>query len=383
MICFGTALAVWSVGLAEGTYADMISLGTRTYSGHFQVVAKGYNKKPSLFKTVDDPEAVEQSLISIPQVTAVSERVETAGLLAFGNKTVGAQLTGVDPEKEKKVTTLHSQIIEGHWLDAKPGEDFLPIVLGSGVAKKLKTDLGDEISFVGQAADGSIAADLYKIVGIFETGAPELDAACAFIGLADARELLALGNKAHRVVGVVRRLEDLPDVEAEAKLADGLQFMKWSDVSPTLDHTIKSDRAGLWIFLAIIMAVVILGVVNTITMSVMERTRELGVLMALGTEPRGVVGLILCESAWTSLIGAAAGTGLGIAMNAITRIWGIPIIGGPITYGGVVIETMRAAETMTGDVIFPLIIFVSGLIAGLPPAVRAARLKPAAALRRF
>ncbi|MBW1713508.1 MAG: ABC transporter permease, partial [Deltaproteobacteria bacterium] len=282
MIFGGTTLLVFSIGLAEGTYAKMTDLATRTFTGHFQVMAQGYHQKPSLFKTVVEPEKVRQALAQRPQVKAVSARVETAGLLSAGTRTTGVQLIGVDPQTEPQVTTLAGSVKQGSWFG--PGskdQDRWPIIIGAGVAKRLKIKLGAEVSFVGQAADGSIAAELFRVAGIVESGAEELDSGLALVRLRDAQELLVLGQRVHRLVGLVGDLDQLPALKAGLTLAQGDVVLDWAQILPELKQSISADRAGQYVFLFIVLGVVLLGVTNTMTMAVLERSREFGVMLAI------------------------------------------------------------------------------------------------------
>jgi len=377
----GTAAIVLSVGLVEGTYRDMIRMATRTISGHFQVVAGDYQKKPSLFKTIDDPAAVEQIFTRKTSVEAVTERVEAEGLMSAGNRSAGVLLMGVDPEREPHVTTLARAVKSGHWLDGTSSE-ALPILLGSALARRLKVGLGEQVSFVSQAADGSIAAELYEVVGLVETGIEDLDRSFALIRLRDAQELLVLGKRVHRIVGVTRDVHTIEWLRLTTTLPQGLTFLDWEEVMPALAQSIRADRSGVWFSLLVVIVVVILGVFNTMTMSVLERTRELGVLSALGTSPRRIIALIVAEAAWVALIGVGLGVALGAGGNALLGRVGLAMAGETFDFGGIVMGRMYPTQTLSGNLVFPLAIFVSGVVAGLLPALRAARLKPAAALRR-
>jgi putative ABC transport system permease protein len=381
-IFVGSLAIVLSVGLVEGTYRDMIRIGTRSFSGHFQVVAGDYQKKPSLFKTIDDAGAVEAAFKGSGFVEAVTTRVETFGLLSAGNRSAGVLLMGVDPARERKVTTLARAVEKGRWLDEGNGARR-PVVLGSSLCRRLVVGVGDEVSFVSQAADGSIAAELYEVVGVVETGVEDLDRSLALIGLRDAQELLVLGNRVHRLVGVTSDVQLVNWLRYTVRLPAGLTFLDWEQVMPVLAQSIQADRSGVWFGLIVVMVVVVLGVFNTMTMSVLERTRELGVLSALGTTPRRIVGLIVGEAAWVSLVGVVSGVLLGVAGNAVLARWGISLGGETFDFAGVVIKNMYPTQTLMGNVLFPLAIFMSGVVAGLLPALRAARLKPASALRRF
>ena len=381
MIFFGTLLIVFGVGLGEGTYADLIELATRSWAGHFQITADDYQDKPSLFTTIDDYTPLLTELEQNEEVAAVAPRVESAGLLALGNRTTGVLATGVDPIKEKKVTTVAKTVREGEWLRAGGEDEALPIILGSGVAKRLRAKLGDEVSFVGQAADGSIAADLFTVTGIMNSGMLEVDSAAVMIRLDDAQELLSLKGRIHKIVGISTSISLVDELGSSLKLPGNLHYRGWKAVMPQLAQTIKSDRAGLWLFNLILLAVVALGVTNTISMAVIERSRELGVMSALGTTPARLVGIVLGEAAWLSIIGVGAGLAAGIGVNLLTLKWEIPIGSEPISYGGIEIASMHATNTVEAVIYWPAIILLFALIAALPPAIRTARMRPAEAIR--
>jgi len=383
MIFAGTALIVFTLGLSEGTYTDLISLATRTWAGHFHVTARGYHDKPSLFKTVEDPEGALRALAARPEVVAVTRRVESAGLLAAGNRTTGVLLHGVEATGEGRVTTLPKAERRGAWLDAPPAraDGLAPVVLGAGVAKRLRVEVGDEVSFIGQAADGSIAAERYGVVGIVTSGGEELDATAVWMEIGEAQALLALGHRVHALVGIVKRIGEADGLAAELTLPGADELLSWKETLPALHQTIAGDRAGNWIFIGILLAVVALGVANTMTMVVMERTREFGVMMALGATRARVVGLVLTEAAWVTGLGAAVGLLVGIGANLITQRWGIPVASEPINYGGMTIAVMRARNDALAVVLGPGLVLAAGFLATLLPALRAARLVPAEALR--
>lgn len=385
MIATSTLLMVFVVGIREGTYSDMIALATGTWSGQFQVAADGYRETPSLFETIDDPDPIISRLEADPRVAGVTPRVSNAGLLSAGgdddSRTVGALLTAVVPEREQRLFTVPNAIKEGTWLTPPQDPEHKPIVLGRGVAKRLRVALGDEITYLGQAADGSIAADIFILGGIIESGAPELDANVAFIRLADAQELFALGERVHTLHGKVHDLARVQRFTDDFAIGAGLELAPWMQVMPGLEQSIEADRVGGDIFLVIILFVVVLGIVNSMLMAVFERTRELGIMMALGTTPRAVVGTIVAESTWMAAVGVVLGALGGVAVNALLGDVGIPMGTEPVEFGGVLIERAYPHNTLAGSLTYPAIVLVAGALAGLWPARRAARLDPVHAIR--
>lgn len=381
MVAVGTSLIVFMIGLSEGSYGDMIEIATRSWAGHFQVMAEGYDKKPTLFKAIRGADALAARLAADFGVEAVTVRVETAGLVSMGSRTSGTMLVGVDPATEARVASMGRAVKRGRWLDSAWDAPF-EMVLGSGLAKKLGAEVGSEVSFVAQAADGSIAAELFTVVGLLDSGTAEIDASAALVRLDRCREMLALGDRAHRIVGRFGNIEraDLPgggfDLPAE------VEYLGWRQVLPALDNSIKTDRAGVRILLSILLGVVILGVANTMLMVVMERTREFGVMASLGVMPGDIVALVVFEAAWLTAFGAALGIVAGGLANEWFSVHGISVVADAVEIGGVLFKEMHTKNSFLALAGAPAIVVFCGVVAAFLPAVRAARMKPAAALRK-
>lgn len=230
MLVIGTALIVFSTGMNEGPYDDMVKMGTGMWNGHVQVLHKEYKDSPSLYKSVKNPQAIIKALDAKPGVSAVTSRVEVSGLLSLGNRTAGVQMVGVDPARELKVSTLPSTLTQGDFLKPLKDPETYPIVLGKGLAHRLRAKLGDEIVFMGQAADGSMAAEIFILSGIVESKIDALDATLAWIRIKDAQELLQMGTSVHRIVA---KLENVYEADTFVKnhsaglVEDPITVMSW------------------------------------------------------------------------------------------------------------------------------------------------------------
>ncbi|MEM6532402.1 MAG: FtsX-like permease family protein [Myxococcota bacterium] len=379
MIVIGTTLAVWMMGQAQGSYDLMIDGTTRGWIGHFQVLDPEYHDSASLYDTVDEPATLLEDLREVEGVQGVTARIETGGLIAAENRTVGALVIGVDPIHEARTSTLGRNISDGEWLT--PGEvgesENYPIIIGRGVANRLAVSVGAEVSFVGQAADGSIAAELFTVVGIYDSGSRSADRSLALIRLERAQELLALEGRVHRIVGTLDDSRSLASVMGELPRPEEYLVADWMELNPMLWQLIEADRNSSRIMLWIIIAVVVIGVANTMAMSVFERTRELGVMLALGTGPRQVVAVVLWEVAWLSGLGVLIGIGLGALAVEYTRI----PLPEPLEMGGVVFTHLTGSNTWAWTVLNPLLVIVASLVSGLYAARRAALLNPVDAIR--
>ncbi|CAM2069337.1 ABC transporter permease [Sulfidibacter corallicola] len=385
MFFFGTMFVVVSLGVADGTYDDMIRLATRTWVGDFQVLAENYDKKPSLFKTIDDPDAAAEALrAEVAGIAALAPRIESAALLSRDNATVGGSLLGIDLHREFRVTSFEKQLSEGAWW--KPGTswddtEIAPIVLGSGLAKRLDAGLGERLAVITAAADGSTAADWFEVVGILDSGNDELDRTIACTPIAIAGEFLELGTRVHRLVGRMAARRSLAG-GVNLPIQDGaLSVMPWQELMPELDRAIAADREGLSLFVMIILLVVLLGCSNTMMMAILERIREIGVLQAIGTTPGHIIAFTLAEVSWLAVIGVLAGTLVGMGLNLLIGASGIPLGDESFTYGGMVLDHLSARNSLTSALIYPLAIAVSGILAGLVPAYKATRLSPVDAIR--
>jgi len=377
MFFLGSYMLVFMFGLSDGVYGEMIDMGTITWNGDFQVLADDYHASPSLFENLKDADAFCERLEADPRVEAVSRRVEAAGLLSKDTTTMGAFVVGLNPQQE--FATVMKTVSQGDWWTDY--DEYLPIVLGKGVARRLKVSLGDEVTFIGQAADGSIAADLFQLVGIIDSGINELDRNLAVIPLQAAQELLVLEGRVHRIVGKVTDKKFLPALLAETALPETAEILTWEELTPELAQTIKADSQGLYLFMFIIMLVVLLGVANTMMMSVMERTHELGVIQALGTSPPMIVTLILAEIFWLGLIGIGSGVLLGVFTNWALAINGIPTGMDDFGYGGVNLDVAYPINSIKGALFYPMLVLVCGMLSGLLPGIKAALTKPSDAMR--
>lgn len=379
-MCGGFTLSAISIGWMDGTYNRIIDMFTRNRLGHVQVHAQGYLDKPSLYKRILDYDQVGQLIGRIKGVEAWAPRLYSAGLASVGEKTAGVRIIGIDPQRESVTTRFEKKIVEGRSFSAIASHEA---ILGKGAAKTLKAETGDEIVIVSQGADGSIANDLYTVVGLLESGDAASDQTAFYLHLQDAQELLVLEDAVHEIAVVATDLGQVSRLTEEIRQAlhnPQLAVAPWQEFARSFYVAMKADREGGWIMLFIVILIVAIGVLNTVLMTVLERTREYGVLRAVGTRPLQVFRLVVWEVAFMASIGIVIGFCLSLPVNYLLSQEGIPM---PVTftYGGIEF-THYYSEVNAHSLYLPAItVALAAMIVSIFPAIRAARIAPARALR--
>ena len=391
----GFVLATFFIGFSDGTYNDIIDTFTRNQMGHIQIHHGDYLDRPTLYKTVDDLPVIEEILRQEEKVDSWAPRLYSAGLAAVGEKSAGVRIIGIDPEKEIRTTKFNEKITSGAMFTASSPE----VLLGKGLAKLLKAQLGDEVVLVSQAADGSIANEQYKVAGIVDTGDEIGDRAAFYLPLAVAQDLLVLENRVHEIAITVHSLYDVDPVYkdldkkikaldtnlasgqgSEGKAKPSLVVEPWQVFARSFYIAMKADQEGMWIQLLIIILVVAVGVLNTVLMSVLERRREYGVLKAVGTKPGQIVKMVLMEVNIMALFCIVVGAGFGLLLNYFFSVHGISLPE-PMTYGGMKFQYMFTEINARSFIIPAVTVLVSATLVSLFPALKAAHTDPARSMR--
>jgi ABC-type lipoprotein release transport system permease subunit len=376
----GFTLCSFSIAWMDGSYNNVIDLFTRNQLGHIQIHHPEYLDRPSLYRTVNDYESVGRSVETVDRVEAWAPRVYSAGLVSVGDNTTGVRIIGVDPEKETAATRLDKKVAEGKGFSPESDGEVL---LGKGLAKRLGADIGDDVVVVSQGADGSIANDVYTLTGLIDSGNEMSDQMALYLHLADAQELLVLGSGVHEIAVVstsIRGLYRLSDRIAEAVGQQDLVVEPWQVFARSFYDAMKADQKGNWISLVIITMLVAIGVLNTVLMTVLERTREYGLMRAVGTSPGLVFRLVILEVTVMAILSVVVGFAASIALNYWLSIGGVPL---PISleYGGVTFSRMYTEINVRSYMIPLLCVVLSAAFISVFPAIKAARTQPASAMR--
>ena len=376
----GFTLLSLTIGLSDGAYGGIIEMFTRNRTGHIQVHRAGYLEKPSLYETINGYATIGETIQSTAGVAAWTPRVYAAGLGSVGEKSTAVQIVGIDVAREIQATRFDNKVIDGKVFAEIASHEA---VIGKGLAKILSAEVGSAIVIFSQAADGSLANDVYTIVGITESGDDPTDRTACYLHIEDAQELFVLQGRAHEIVVIVSKINQVDKVRnvIEASLNDPtLDVAPWQVIAKSFYRAMKADQQGDAIARWVIMLIVAIGVLNTVLMSVLERTREYGVLKAVGTKPMQIFWLVICEVVVIALGSICVGILLGVFVNYLLSIYGITYPE-EISYGGMKFKTLYAEVNVRCLMIPAITVMLSAAVVSLFPAIKAARIMPAKAMR--
>jgi ABC-type lipoprotein release transport system permease subunit len=292
---------------------------------------------------------------------------------------------GIDPEREAKVSTLRKLVRKGRYLSAG---DNLQAVLGKLLAENLRVGIGDEVVLLGQAREGSIAASIIKVKGIYSSGQDEFDRSSIYLPLKTFQEVYGMRGAVHEAVVMAKTLQDVETIKHDVSTSldktrkkDQLVTLDWMELMPGLIQSIKVDLGSGLLFYFILVVVVAFSILNTFLMAVFERTREFGVLLAVGTTPGRLTRLLLLESVTMTLVGIIIGILLGCMVTWYFQVHGIAISGTAelMSQFGLP-ERMYPRLSLLSTVIGAGGVLVITLLTALYPALKVRRLRPVEAM---
>jgi len=373
-----------AIGLVYGTYGKVINTFTRGHAGHISIMQSGFFERPSLFKNVKDWESLSPIISKQKEVISYSPRIISSVLASVGDKTTGARMFGILPDHESKTTTIFDKIDQGKVIDSIPSNE---IILGHALSKILNVTVGSQLILMTQAADGSMANDTFTVVGIFNKESDAMEARNIYVHLQTASDFLVLGSRVHEVVLNISHFENAVEVAEDLKLdlqKESKQFevLTWQELEPEFYKAMKADQTGIWINLGIMIFIVCIGVLNTVLMTILERTREFGILKAIGTRPHDIFKMVVMETSMLALVSIILGTFTALLINYKLSQIGIPYPM-PIEIGGMALHHLHGEVTWFNIWVPAVVVFFSSVGVSVLPAMRAANIVPVKAIRSY
>ena len=391
-IAFGVGLSILMTSMQDRNYADFIDIAARMGMGHVSIQHREFLDSPTLTRTVWDTGKLCALAQDNRLVRRAVPRITGQTMLSTAGESSGAAFIALDPRLEDATTfSLTEAIAEGESFKTGSGHS---IVLGAGLAKKLRARLGSRIVYTMSNKDGEIVSGLGRLSGVLHTGSPAADNALSLLPLETVRDLLGYAEDEATQIAIFtddqRRSERLAEelvVDLQSSTRSDMDILPWFDSQPDLANAIAMDVAGakfMQIFLGVLVAA---GIFNTLLMSVMERMREFGILMAIGFSPGMLFWMVMLESAWLGLLGLVSAALVTIGPYLYLEKVGINLSGmigadAEFTMGGFGLPTTISVGIFPESLaIIASIALLATLLSGIYPAWKAGSAKPVETIR--
>lgn len=387
-VAVGLGSMIFFYSMVDGFLNQMINNTTRYIVGDMQLSTKGFHDNISSDETVSGLDNVNKILAENKNIASFAPRIMSEALLNTTEKSLNILLIGIDPDKEKDISGFDKVVQQGVYISSK---DKNGIMLGSQIAEKLKVSVGDKVVVMVQDSVGSLSSEAFRVQGIVKTGVDSIDKVLVIINIQTAQSLLSVDGASI----VFIKLKDKNNVDNTASALNSRlegspeQVYTWKEILPIIIQLLDFIKVSLNIFLFVLFGIIILGMMNTILMGVLERVKEFGMMMALGTRRSQVIRLVIYELMFLGILGLIVGNFLAIMIVGISHYAGFDLAffspGEIIT-----LEKMPGIETVIyprisfQSLIFPsATIFILSLLAGLYPAWKAASFEPVQAMRQI
>ena len=344
----GLALSLFFLAFQYGIHDQVINDAVQIQSGHITLEHKEYRDAPAVDLRIRVTDKVRKELVAMPGVVSAKAVVQGQGVAKSGSGAVGVAVMGVEASRENGVSPISLNLIDGAYL---ADSDQRKIVVGSKLAEQLKLKVGKKLVLSSNDVNGELVEELFRVKGIFEMHSPEMDGHLIQISLKAAQQFFGLRLEDYTQLGIVLedRREQTPLIERLQawgelrQLAEAMVILPWEAVLADLAALLDVDRAGNWFMLLILVFLSLFTIWNTILMSVLERTREFAMMLALGTSPGLIRAQVLMESLIVGAVSVLVGLGLGAGLT-----WGAMVNG--IDLSGMVEE----GTTLSGFTINPI-----------------------------
>jgi len=374
----GLALLLLMAAFVNGEMNSTLDNTIRLQSGHLQIRAQTYDETKSSLKWVDlveNPEPLIEQIASLPQVKAATPRLYASGIVSAMNKSSGVRVFGIDPLSPANAPYSEG-IVNGEYLSA---DDRQGVLIGQPLAEKLELSTGDQVMLSVNTSNGDVDEQLFTIRGIYSTQTYGFDSSTIFLPLGKAQAITQTENHASAIFVLLQERDQTDEVVA-AMQTSKYEILTWTEMNELILQTEELSNAYMSLLYLIVLGITATVIVNTLVMAVYERTREIGILSAIGMKSGRIMALFLAESTLLAIGGILIGLVLGSLVVGYLSKYGFYI--GNMGITGLLIENRIYTDPTLEDTLsLSLIALVITLIAGLYPAILATRLEPVDALR--
>ncbi len=375
----GLALLILMASVVEGEMGGALENTIKLQSGHIQIRAATYDENKSSLKWEDlvaNPDEIAARIAAFDQVKAATPRLYASGFLSSGTQSAGAKITGIDPLSPAS-DPYREGIISGQYLSP---DDRDAVLIGRPMAEKLNLKVGDTVGLSLNTADGNVQEQTFTVKGIYTTNTYGFDSATVFLPLAKAQAMTRTEDHASTIFVLLKDTTMTDAVAPALGVSSNLEVKTWRDLNSLFVEWEDMAQSYIGFLYLIILAISVSVIINTLIMSVYERTREIGVLSAIGMRGSRIMMLFLAESSLLAIGGVIMGLIIGVLATMYFNVNGFYV--GNMGLSGIAItDTVYARLTMENLINLTIMTFVATILAGLYPAIMASNMQPVEALR--
>lgn len=381
-LAIGLFAGVFYTAFSWGMIEEHIESNISENLSHIQIHRQDYDKtQPNNFFIADGKQLLE-NVSENKNIKAVTGRSLVTGMVSSANAGSGVFVSGIIPEKEIAVTGLDSKVIEGDFFE---GIKINPVLIGKKLAEKLKVGVKNKIVLTFQDANGEITAGAFRVVGIYKSRNSKMDEMNVYVKMEDINRLMGFENELNEVAVLLNNSEQLDEVKKELiPVAPGMKVETWKELSSELEYMVSMFSQYIYIFITIILLALTFGIVNTMLMTVLERVRELGMLMSIGLNKSKLFLMIVLETIFLAVVGGP----LGILIAHLFILY----------YGNVGVDLSQFSEAFEqlgySSIIYPKVVWnyyieiggmamLAAVFAAIYPAYKALQLNPSEAIRKI
>lgn len=380
-LAIGILAGVFTWALYEGMVIQRINSAIKTEASHIQLHHKKYLENPDVQYYINNTNELKEQIDSMAGIKAVTVRVIVNSMIASAETGSGVQVIGINPEDESKVTNMFEKIVEGTYLE---GMKRNPIVIGKKIAEKLNVNIRSKVVLTMQQMDGEITRAQFKVAGIYKISNSMYEEMAVFVRSEDLIRLIGMDNTSGHEIAVLLEDDRTYNVMQEklSAMYNDLDVKSWKEIMPEVSIVEETMDISMYLILGIILFALLFGIINTMLMAVLERVKELGMLMAVGMNKIRVFIMIMLETILLAFTGSIIGIILGYIFTVLLMKTGIDLSAWSEAYERLGYDTViYPIPDILIAVKVSIMVFVTGLIAAIYPAIKALKLKPAEALR--
>ncbi|MBN2614392.1 MAG: ABC transporter permease [Bacteroidales bacterium] len=386
-ITIGIIGAVITDGFMAGMTDQRADAAIANEVSNIQIHNPEYLLNQEIKYTIPDAEGMVTKIRGLSEVKGVSLRLKINAMAASANAGAGINLYGVQPDAERKVSNLHNLLVSGVYLK---NDQRFPAVIGQKLAKKLNIGVGDKLIVTLTDTTGTITSGAYNVVGIYKTANDIFDESHVFVKRSDLSKLVGFPDTTGDEIAILltnneqtqQVVDKLNKLFAPMVKQKAILIQSWEQIQPLIKSMIDMMDYFSYLFLLIILAALAFAIINTMLMSVMERTREFGMLMALGMNRRKIFTMILTETIFLSIIGALLGLGISILIVNYYATHGFDLssVARGMNYLGYSAQIFFRVNSQFYIMSMVLVVIIA-MLSGISPAMKALKLQPATAIR--